>query len=893
MAATPEGLATALADRYRLERELGAGGMATVYLAEDLKHHRQVAIKVLRPDLAASLGAERFLREVGIAARLSHPHILGLFDSGETAGFLYYVMPYVEGISLRQKLQREGELPIPEAVRILRDVADAMAYAHGHGIVHRDIKPENVMLTAHHALVMDFGVAKALAEGQESGRSALTSAGVALGTPAYMAPEQATGDDNVDARADIYAWGVIAYELLAGQPPFVRATSQSTLAAQVTAVPVPLGQHRPDLPEALAPLVMSCLAKRPADRPQTAENVFRQLGEVLTPTGTRSAARPLLGLMRPSARPLRRRLIVWGVAVMIIVASLARTVIGRSPPGSARPAVAYARTAIAVLPFRNLSPDEANSYFAAGLHDELLTQLAKVATLSVRGRTSVQGYRDTSISFRELAAELAVGSVLEGSVQVVGQRLAVNVYLIDARTGEQLWAERYAGTLDDAFAIQSDVTQKIVAAVGGTLGVSEQALLARAPTATAEAYRLYMQGRQYWWRPGWERENMATAQQLYERALRVDPDFALAHAAMSQIHALMYWVRYEPSAARANAAITEAETSLRLAPDLPQAHMAMGNAYYYIRMDYQRALDEFAIALRGLPNSAELWTWIGWVNRRLGNWDQVFDAFAKAVQLEPRDPNLFYSLAGDSYRVTHRYARAVEAYDRALTLQPDFHGAAIRKGQVYLLWQGNLDTLRAVLNRVPRDERQYVDIGTGTVQRLQFLLLTRQPDSLLAQVGSTRARAFHSQDLYLPTSLFAAWAHQLRGDEPAARSMFAAAQVFMDSVLRILPDDWRVHAARGLALAGASRSEEALREARWLQQSVVYRQDAYLGPLVAEERARVLAQAGDPGAALDEIERLLANPSWLSVHTLRLDPRWDALREHPRFKALLAKYSEH
>jgi len=315
----PEGLAAALSRSYRLERELGAGGMATVYLAEDLKHNRQVAIKVLRPDLAASLGAERFLREVGIAARLSHPHILGLFDSGEAGGFLYYVMPYVEGISLRQKLQREGELPIPETVRILRDIADALTHAHRQGVVHRDIKPENVMLVERHALVMDFGVAKALAEGKEDGSSSLTSAGVALGTPAYMAPEQASGEGHVDARADLYAWGVVAYELLVGQPPFVRATPQNTLAAQVTATPEPVSHHRANVPGALARLVMQCLEKKAADRPQTAEEVLRQLDQVLTPSGgmTPTDTRPY---QTAASRRARQRTALIGTASVVALA---------------------------------------------------------------------------------------------------------------------------------------------------------------------------------------------------------------------------------------------------------------------------------------------------------------------------------------------------------------------------------------------------------------------------------------------------------------------------------------------------------------------------------------------------------------------------------------------
>ena len=322
MPAIPEGLVSALADHYRLERELGAGGMATVYLAEDLKHHRQVAIKVLRPDLAASLGAERFLREVSIAARLSHPHILGLHDSGEANGYLYYVMPYVEGISLRQKLAREGELPIPEAVRILRDVVDAMAYAHAQGVVHRDIKPENVMLTGRHALVMDFGVAKAVAEGRSpegdgprDPATALTSAGVALGTPAYMAPEQAVGEGHLDARADLYAWGVVAYELLAGQPPFVRATPQNTLVAQVTATPEPVTHHRANVPGALARLVMQCLEKKAADRPQSAEHLLQALDQVLTPSGglTPTDTRPY---QTAGMRRARRRQWMLGAAAV-------------------------------------------------------------------------------------------------------------------------------------------------------------------------------------------------------------------------------------------------------------------------------------------------------------------------------------------------------------------------------------------------------------------------------------------------------------------------------------------------------------------------------------------------------------------------------------------------
>ncbi len=301
---TIDRLTSALADRYRVERELGAGGMATVYLAEDLKHHRQVAIKVLRPDLAAALGPDRFMQEIEIAARLQHPHILGVHDSGSADGFLYYVMPYVEGESLRERLSRQGELPIHEAVRLLSEVADALAHAHSRGVVHRDIKPENVMVSGRHALVMDFGVAKAVSEA--SGRNKLTTLGVALGTPAYMAPEQASADPHIDHRVDIYALGVMGYELLAGRPPFTGASPQQVLAAHVMQRPELVSRHRPSISPALASIIMKALEKRPADRWQTAEEMLAQLEPLATPSGglTPTETRPVAAVRPRTPWPM-------------------------------------------------------------------------------------------------------------------------------------------------------------------------------------------------------------------------------------------------------------------------------------------------------------------------------------------------------------------------------------------------------------------------------------------------------------------------------------------------------------------------------------------------------------------------------------------------------------
>jgi len=863
-------LSTALADHYKIEREIGSGGMALVYLAEDLKLHRQVAIKVLRPELAVSLGADRFVQEIEVTAKLQHPQILPLYEAGEADEFLYYVMPYVEGETLRDRLTRDGKLSLDDALKITDDVAAALGYAHEHGIVHRDIKPENILLTSGRAVVADFGIARAV---EVAGGERLTGTGLAVGTPAYMSPEQAMGLEEVDARSDVYSLGCVLYEMVSGHAPFTGQTPRSVIAKHAVDTVPDLHTSDPAIPLYVKRAVEKALAKRPSERFQSVKEFVEVLG-----SGT---------VVRAVHRPWRRPALLGGVLVVVVGAAM---VVGRWISATAAGEPEHPQTAIAVLPFENLSADGPHGYFAGGLHDVLLTQFAKVAALSVRGRTSVMGYAGTTKSIKQIGEELEVGTLLVAGVQVVGNRLRVNVQLIDAATDEHLWAELYDRTLDDAFAIQSDVAQQVVMAVGAALSSTEQQRVAEAPTANAEAYRLYLQGQEYYRRPGDQRQNFESAQQLYERALELDATFALAHAALSAVNGWMSWFRYDPSPERLARQREEAETALRLAPELPQAHIAMG-LVHYVRRDWQAALEEYGIALKGLPNDAWLWHVIGSVHRRLGNWDEVVAAFERAAQLDPRDANLFEGLGGITYRMTHRYAEAVRAFNRALTLDPGFYMAAADKGWVYIEWRGELDTLRAVLDRLPQEEALGRHLGSATLQRATLLLWGRQADSLLGLLAAARPRVMGGYAEFSPASLYAAWAHQLRGDRAAARGAFDSALVFLDSVMQDLPNDWAVHAARGLVLAGLGRREAALREARWLEQSVVYREDAFFGPLVAGNRAWILAQAGAAEAALDEIERLLVAPSFfVTVHTLRLDPRWDPIREHPRFRRLLEQY---
>ena len=450
-------LRSAFKGRYDIERELGSGGMATVYLASDVKHDRKVAVKILKPELAAALGPDRFPREIRIVAQLQHPHVLPLHDSGEAEGFLFYVMPYVDGESLRSRLQREGPLPVGDVVRILREVVDALAYAHSHGIMHRDMKPDNVMLSGRHAMVMDFGVAKAV---RDSGGKQLTTVGVAVGTPAYMSPEQATGEEHIDQRSDIYAVGILGYELLTGSTPFAGKTAQAVLSAHVMEPPRPISQLRPSAPPVLADLLMRCLAKNPADRWQSAEEMLQQLESLNTSSGgvTPTQTRPV----RAAARPQKRsRWIIGAAAAALLVVLGIGGFFALNAGGQAGP------ERMAVLPIQDISA--ADAVFVDAMHDQLIVALAQTAGVSVVSRSAVMTYRTAPKPTAEVAQELKVGSVLEGTVFRAGDRMRINMQLVEPRTIAQLWSHSYEIDVRDVLAAQDSVVRQIATGVQGAV----------------------------------------------------------------------------------------------------------------------------------------------------------------------------------------------------------------------------------------------------------------------------------------------------------------------------------------------------------------------------------------------------------------------------------------
>jgi len=468
-----EQLTTALAGRYSIQRELGRSRTSMVFLARDAKHDRSVAVKVLYPDLTDAVEAEAFLHEIQTTAHLNHPHILTLLDSGQANGLVYFVTPYIEGESLRDRLMWEKQLPAEDAVQICREVADALAHAHAHGMVHRDIKPENILLSDGHATVADFGLARAMTAGIDE-FATLGEPGMAVGTPAYMSPEQATGSADVDGRSDIYSLGCVLYEMLAGQPPFVGPSAQHLLEQHIRDEPTPIIDYRPTLAPEIARVLDRCLAKAPVDRLAKASDLVAALP---FPSDIRRAAaamptasmehEPIPVPMSPRQAPSRGRGLAIAALCAVLVAAVGSGFWLRTLAESAAAATQVADHSVAVLPFANMSSDAENEVFADGIHEDVLTQLGRVRELKVVSRTSVMAYRAPKKSVGEIGRELGVGAILEGSVRRMGNHVRITAQLIDAASDSHIWAETYDRELTESnvFSVQSEIASEIASAL--------------------------------------------------------------------------------------------------------------------------------------------------------------------------------------------------------------------------------------------------------------------------------------------------------------------------------------------------------------------------------------------------------------------------------------------
>src|SRR6266849_4944585 len=639
-------LQAALAERYAIERELGQGGMAVVFLAKDLKHGRAVAIKVLRPELAMALGAKRFLGEIETVAALAHPHILPLYDSGEAAGFLYYVMPFVEGESLRDRLRRERQLPLDDALQIAREVAGALSYAHSHGLVHRDIKPENILLEAGQAVVSDFGIARAISA---AGGERLTQTGLAVGTPAYMSPEQAMGETLVDGRTDVYGLGCVLYEMLAGQPPYTGPTPQAIIARCLTQPLPPLRPLRETIPAAVEQAIARALARVPADRFATAAQFAEALAESQreVPTARRRArAKPRArGAAEPKAQPAH---------------------IGR----------------LAVLPLENLSPNQEEELFADGMTDALITTLAQIGALRVISRTSVMRYKSGRKPLPEIARELKVETVVEGTVLRSGNRVRIAAQLIHAPTDTHLWAKNYESDLRDILTLQSDVAQAIASEIQIKLTPQEQARFAQTRPVDPEAYEAFLKGRYHWYRRSPDALKRALA--CLQRATAKDPTYALAQAGLADAYNTLGWDLFAvlPPAEAFPKAKVAGLKALALDPNCAEAHAALGWAAAGYDWDWVTAEREFRSAIKLKPHYGPVHIWYSHFLKAMDRIAESFEESKRAIECDPLGLVLNMHM-GWHYVYEREYEQAIEQLRKTLELEPGFILARLFLGEAY------------------------------------------------------------------------------------------------------------------------------------------------------------------------------------------------------------------
>ena len=631
-----ERLRTLLAGRYRIERALGAGGMATVYLATDPRHDREVAIKVLHSDVAGSLAHDRFAREIRLAASLTHPHILPLYDSGEVDGILFFVMPVMRGQTLRELLHDEGRLSVEVATRIAADVADALDYAHRQGIVHRDIKPENILLHEGHSLVADFGIGKAIAAAQET--STLTQVGIMIGTPAYMSPEQAAGEE-LDGRSDLFALGCVLYESLAGEPAFGGSSAAAVIARRFVHTPPNVTESRADVPPSLATLVENLLALDPASRPATAADV--------------------VALLRTTSAP---------------------------GPIHARPA-APAPNSIAVLPFLNMSAEAENEYFSDGLTEEIITDLSRIHALRVTSRTSSMQHKGSAKGLRETGQALGVRYLLTGSVRRAGAALRIAAQLVDAAEDRQLWGDKFSGTMDDVFDLQERVSREIVAALGITLNADEDRRLGARGLAHAGAYELYLQARAELRGMGMSSDRWV---ELLDRAVAIEGN-------VPTLRGLRIWGEVmklklgvgDPR--RLGAIEEEARALVGIAPDGPWGYAALGYANIE-RGDMRQAITWFHEALQRDPTDSESRYWLIAALAYAGLRSESASATAELMARDPLSPQ---SLMGSTIVPAFggAFTESLALVRRALAAIPsDFGG---RWTHAYLLiLTGALDAAR-------------------------------------------------------------------------------------------------------------------------------------------------------------------------------------------------------
>ncbi|HSB54237.1 MAG TPA: protein kinase [Gemmatimonadales bacterium] len=867
-----------------MERQLGRGGMATVFLAQDLKHKRPVALKVLHPELGHALGPERFHREVELAARLQHPHILTVLDSGEAAGQLWFTMPFVDGESLRDRLTRERQLPVDEAVRIATETARALDYAHRQGIIHRDIKPENILLTKDgDTLVADFGIARALTGGGEK----LTETGMAVGTPTYMSPEQASGERQLDARTDVYALGAVLYEMLAGEPPFTGATAQAVIAKRFSGEVPKVRAVRPSVPPQVEAAVSRALAPVAADRFASAAEFAKSLGGSTTSAAT--AARPSTPAMAApvtgtaAARPPRR--VPAGLALLLIGFLIGVGVLfawkrgGHSAGGGQK--------VIAVLPFENQG-DSTQEYFADGITDEVRGKLAALPGLQVIASGSSREYRHTDKPLSRIASELGADYLLVAKVRWARNpdgtsEVRVSPELVGLSEGKPTtrWQQAFDASLTNVFKVQADIASQVAEALDVALADSVSRKIAARPTENLPAYDAFLRGEQIFvTQAANDAVSLRRATAYYQQAVALDSSFTLAWARLSRTQALLY-ANGTPEPGLADGALRAGQRALALDPRSVEARISLAGYERDVKTDLVRARQYLEEALRLEPSNAVALSSIAALDGMTGQWDSAMVHAREAVRLDPLSVVSALRL-GNALRKTGRYQEARAELDRGRALVPG--NLALLEARVMVeLRAGNLDSARAIIRAAAaRTEPaplvayfgNYWDLFWALDPTQQQLLLTLSP----AEFDGDRASwaIIQAQTLWI------------LGDKNRARAYADTSRMEGEKLIRLTNNDPQRLLFLGLAQAYLGQKVDAIRNGERGAGAVAPALDGVTGPYFQHVLARIYVLTGEYDKAIDRLEPLLRTPYDLSPGWLRIDPNFAPLKGNPRFDKLLA-----
>jgi serine/threonine protein kinase/Tfp pilus assembly protein PilF len=865
---------------YELLEEIGRGGQGVVYRARQKSLNRMVALKVIGlGQWATQAHLKRFRREAESAANLDHPCIVPIYDVGEREGSCYFSMKFIDGGQLDEVAKREP-ISIRNAAELITKLARTVHYAHEHGILHRDIKPGNILLDAKgEPHLTDFGLARLLET-----KSTVTHTMDVLGTPSYMAPEQASGhNEQLTSATDVYGLGAVFYQLLTGHPPFVGGTTYETVRLVLETEPRQPRLWNPKIDRELSTICLKCLEKDPKRRYSSALALAEDLEHWLKHEPIRAKRS---GFFTHSRKWVRRN-----PSTTVLVTLLVALVAGIGVMTWKRESAALVPKSVAVLPFENLTGDPDNAYFAEGVQEEILTRLAGIADLKVISRSSTQRYQSKPRNLSQIAKQLGVANILEGSVQKVADQVRVNVQLVNAETDSHLWAETYDRKLTDILGVESEIAKGIAESLRAKLSGREERALSARPTDNPEAYDAYLRGLAYSLKTANTPADFLSAQKYLREAVRLDPKFALSWALLSYVDARGYvTVLLQPTVALREEARQAADTALTLQPNLGEAILAKASYHYACLKDHDTAVRYFEQARQFLPNSGRIPESLAYVARRRGQWDRSEAFFNEAQRLDPRNVSLLTQHAL-SYIALRRFPEALRTLDDVLNITPDDVDVLTLKAAIAQA-EGDLPRASALLAPL----RPSAEFTSALETQVYQAILERRPAQIIPRLKEVIAKPDPALGYYNGELRFwLGWAEEVAGDHAAALSSWRQARSELESFLKEQPENYRLMGALALSNVGLSDKAAAFALSERAMVALPIEKDALTGPASIEILARVAARMGEPGRAIAGLQKLLSTPYAghlatgnvpLTPALLRLDPMFDPLRSDPRFQEL-------